>query len=194
MADAGRVIGGSAGGLRLAAPGEGTRPFADRVKQALFGSLEADPDEPLAGPFLDLFAGSGAAGIEALSRGAPSAVFVERDLGAARVVADNLARTHLDGGRVVKADVLRFLDGDPLAAGGPFRGIVIDPPYAETGLLDAALELLGDPARGWLSPAAVVVAKHPWRWTGAAIVGCLERGRVRRFGETALTWYRRLGT
>ena len=122
MADAGRVIGGSAGGLRLAAPGEGTRPFADRVKQALFGSLEADPDEPLAGPFLDLFAGSGAAGVEALSRGAPSAVFVERDQGAARVVADNLARTHLDGGRVVKADVLRFLDGDPLAAGGRRTG------------------------------------------------------------------------
>ena len=193
MADAGRVIGGSAGGLRLSAPGEGTRPFGDRVKQALFGSLETDPQEPLAGPFLDLFAGSGAAGIEALSRGAPSAVFVERDAGAARVITDNLARTRLDGGRVVRADVLRFLEGDALAAGGPFSGVVLDPPYAETELLEAALERLADPERGWLSDSAVVVAKHPWRWTGESVVGCLERARVRRFGETALTWYRRLG-
>ena len=193
MPDAGRVISGRAGGLRLAAPGEGTRPFADRVKQALFGSLETDPNEPLAGPFLDLFAGSGAAGIEALSRGAPSAVFVERDAGAARVVTDNLTRTRLDGGRVVRADVLRFLEGDVTAAGGPFSAVIIDPPYAQTGLLDAALERLGDPDGGWLSAVVVVVAKHPWRWTGDATVGCLERGRVRRFGETALTWYRRLG-
>ena len=70
---------------------------------------------------------------------------------------------------------------------------MLDPPYAETGLLDAALERLADPARGWLSGAAVVVAKHLWRWTGQSTVGCLARGRVRRFGETALTWYRRLG-
>jgi len=194
MADAGRVIGGSAGGLRLAAPGAGTRPFGDRVKQALFGSLEADPSEPLAGPFLDLFAGSGAAGIEALSRGAPSAVLVEHDPGAARIIADNLARTHLAGGRVVRAEVLRFLDGDALAVGGAFSGVVLDPPYAETGLLDAALASLGDATRGWLTVAGVVVAKHPWRWAGASTVGGLERGRVRRFGETALTWYRRLDT
>jgi 16S rRNA (guanine966-N2)-methyltransferase len=193
MADAGRVIGGRAGGLRLVAPGEGTRPFGDRVKQALFGSLEADQAEPLSGPFLDLFAGSGAAGIEALSRGAPSAVFVERDTGAARVVAENLVRTRLEGGRVVRFDVLRFLEGDAAAAGGPFSGVVLDPPYAETELLDTALARLGDPERGWLSGAVVVVVKHPWRWTGDATVGCLERGRVRRFGETALTWYRRLG-
>ena len=192
MADAGRVIGGSAGGLRLSAPGEGTRPFADRVKQALFGSLETDPLEPLGGPFLDLFAGSGAAGIEALSRGAPAAVFVERDTGAARVIADNLARTHLEGGQLIRTDVLRFLDGDARAAGGPFSGVVLDPPYAETQLLEAALDRLADPGRGWLLSNAVVVAKHPWRWTGAATVGQLQVGRVRRFGETALTWYRRL--
>jgi len=193
MADAGRVIGGSAGGLRLAAPGEGTRPFGDRVKQALFGSLETDPGEPLAGPFLDLFAGSGAAGIEALSRGAPYAVFVESDAGAARVITGNLARTRLDGGRVVRSDVLRFLQGDVVAAGGPFSGVVLDPPYAQADLLERALERLADPARDWLADGAVVVAKHPWRWTGEPVVGHLERGRMRRFGETALTWYRRLG-
>lgn len=194
MADAGRVISGRAGGLRLAAPGEGTRPFGDRVKQALFGSLEVDPDEPLGGPFLDLFAGSGAAGIEALSRGAPSAVFVERDPSAARIVTDNLRRTALEGGRVVRGDALRFLEGDVAAAGGPFSGAVIDPPYAETDLLLAALVRLADPARGWLRPGSVVVAKHTWRWTSDAALGYLYRERERRFGETALTWYRRLWT
>jgi 16S rRNA (guanine966-N2)-methyltransferase len=192
MPEAGRVISGRAGGLRLAAPGEGTRPFADRVKQALFGSLEADPEEPLGGPFLDLFAGSGAAGIEALSRGAPLAVFVERDAGAARVVADNLRRTALEGGRVMRVDVLRFLDGDASAAGGPFSAAVVDPPYAETELLESTLQRIADPTRGWLRPAAVVVLKHGWRWTSEPTIGCLERQRQKRFGETALTWYRRL--
>ena len=81
MADAGRVIAGSARGVRLAAPGEGTRPLADRVKQTLFAILEPDLDGAVVS---DLFAGSGAGGIEALSRGAARAVFVERDAGASR--------------------------------------------------------------------------------------------------------------
>ena len=78
MPDAGRVIAGTARSIRLDAPGPGTRPLADRVKQTLFAILE--PDLPGA-RFLDLFAGSGAAGIEALSRGAAHATFVERDRG-----------------------------------------------------------------------------------------------------------------
>ncbi len=73
MADAGRVITGTAGGLRLAAPGEGTRPLSDRVKQALFATLESELGEAWPADVLDLFAGSGAAGIEALSRGADRA-------------------------------------------------------------------------------------------------------------------------
>ena len=86
MADAGRVIAGTARGIRLQAPGPGTRPLADRVKQTLFAILEPD----LRGArVLDLFAGSGAAGIEALSRGAASATFVEHDAGAARVIGSN---------------------------------------------------------------------------------------------------------
>lgn len=192
MADAGRVVSGRAGGLRLAAPGEGTRPLGDRMKQALFGALEMDPDEPLSGPFLDLFAGSGAAGIEALSRGAPSAVFVEHDAGAARVISDNLRRTALVGGEVRRIDALRYLDGDVPEAGGPFSGAVIDPPYAEEALLGASLIRIADAGRGWLLPRAVVVVKHPWRWVPTPITGCLERRRQRRFGETVLTWYRRL--
>ncbi|HEX5148810.1 MAG TPA: RsmD family RNA methyltransferase, partial [Candidatus Limnocylindrales bacterium] len=92
MADAGRVIAGTARGIRLEAPGPGTRPLGDRVKQTLFAMLE--PDLPGART-LDLFAGSGAAGIEALSRGAGHVTFVERDPAAIRVIAANLTRTHL---------------------------------------------------------------------------------------------------
>src|SRR5215212_12095443 len=89
MPEAGRIISGSAAGRRLLAPGPGTRPLADRVKQTLFAILEPD----LAGAtVLDLFAGSGAGGIEALSRGAGRAVFVERDPRAAGVIRENLRR------------------------------------------------------------------------------------------------------
>ena len=102
MADAGRVIAGSARGVRLAAPGPGTRPLGDRVKQTLFAMLEPELD---GARVLDLFAGSGAGGIEALSRGAARAVFVEKDGGAARVIADNLRRAGVaDRGRVVRRE------------------------------------------------------------------------------------------
>ena len=188
MADAGRVIAGSARGIRLAAPGSGTRPLGDRVKQTLFAVLE--PDLPGA-RVLDLFAGSGAAGIEALSRGAATAVFVERDPAAARVIEANLARTRLAAGaRVVRADAIAYL-ADPVAvAGGAFDVVLLDPPYAEPDLLVRALERLGDPAAGLLEPDARVVAKHFWRAGPPARVGLLASERERRYGETALTFYR----
>ncbi len=187
MADAGRVIAGVARGIRLEAPGTGTRPLADRVKQTLFAILE--PDLPGA-RFLDLFAGSGAAGIEALSRGAAEAVFVEHDPGAVRVIAANLARTRLGGpgADVVRDDALRWLrrhGADPDAA--PFDLVVVDPPYADTPALAAALEALGPVvARG-----GRVVAKHFWRDAPPERVGLLASERERRFGESALTFYRR---
>src|SRR5918992_535472 len=107
MPDAGRVVAGSAGGIRLEGAPSGTRPLADRVKQALFSSLEAEG--ALSDGFLDLFAGTGAAGIEALSRGAESAVFVEKSAKACALIESNLRRTHLDGGRVVRSDVISYL-------------------------------------------------------------------------------------
>jgi 16S rRNA (guanine(966)-N(2))-methyltransferase RsmD len=186
VAEAGRVIAGSAKGIRLRAPGPGTRPIADRVKQTLFAILE--PDLPDA-RFLDLFAGSGAAGIEALSRGAAAATFVERDAGAAAVIDENLHATHLaDRATVIRHDAARWLDGGPFAA--PFDLVVVDPPYAETGLLAAILAALGRPD-GPLADDARVVAKHFWRDRPPERIGMLAVERERRFGETALTFYRR---
>jgi 16S rRNA (guanine966-N2)-methyltransferase len=191
--EAGRVIAGTAGGRRLLAPGPGTRPLADRVKQTLFAVLEPD----LAGAsILDLFAGSGAAGIEALSRGALSAVFVERDQAAIRAIRENLRRTGFGDHanvEVVQADVLAWL-ADRGAGGGPpdesFGVVIADPPYAETELLRTVLEGLGGRASKLLAANARVVAKHFWRNAPPDRIGLLASERRKRFGETALTFYR----
>lgn len=186
MADAGRIIAGSAKGVRLRAPGAGTRPLADRVKETLFAILEPSLE---GARVLDLFAGSGAAGIEALSRGAAEAVFVERDAGAAAVVVANLAAARLGAhGEVVRADALAWLD----RGGGrrPFDLVFVDPPYADVGLLGRVLERLGS-ADAPLVPGGRVVAKHFWRDRPAERIGMLAAERDRRFGESALTFYRR---
>ncbi len=187
MAGAGRVVAGTAGGIQLAAAGPGTRPLADRMKQALFGSLEP----LLAGAaVLDLCAGTGAGAIEALSRGAASAVLVERDHGALRVIDENLRRTGLAGlARVVRRDAVAAVR-DLAAAGAAFDVALVDPPYAETSLRDAILAGLGAPD-GPLRGGAVVLATSHWREPPPADVGLLRSTRVRRFGETAVTIYRR---
>jgi 16S rRNA (guanine966-N2)-methyltransferase len=191
--DAGRVVTGSAGGLRLAAPGSGTRPLSDRVKQALFALVEAERPDAWGHALLDLFAGSGAAGIEALSRGAPQVVLVERDRRAAAVIRENLARTGLAArARVVPRDVAGFLASPARQTPeAPFGSVVIDPPYEQDAALLASLEHLGDASAGWLDGSAVVVAKHFWRTALPERSGDLELTRGRRFGETALSVYRR---
>jgi 16S rRNA (guanine966-N2)-methyltransferase len=185
MPDAGRVIAGTARATRLEAPGEGTRPLADRVKQTLFAILE--PDLPGA-IFLDLFAGSGAAGIEALSRGAAHATFVERDNGAIAVMKANLARTHLgDRATVTRADAVAWLRDPARVHEPPPTVVLIDPPYDDKAALTAALEAVGP----LLARDARVVAKHFWRDVPPAHIGLLASERERRFGETALRFYRR---
>ena len=183
------MIAGRARGLRLQAPGAGTRPLNDRVKQTLFAVLEP---RLVGAAVLDLFAGSGAAGIEALSRGAASAVFVERDRAAASVIEANLARTGLGGpaARVVRSEALAWLTG----AGpdrGPYDVVIVDPPYAEVELLARVLAYLGGPGRRLLGDDPVVVAKHFWRDRPPPVAGLLASLDERRFGETALTFYRR---
>jgi 16S rRNA (guanine966-N2)-methyltransferase len=189
VVDAGRVIAGSARGVRLRGPGAGTRPLADRVKQAIFGMLEPDlPDSRV----LDLFAGSGAGGIEALSRGAAGAVFVERRADAARIIAENLSRAHLaDRARVVRADAVAYL-ADRAAADGPFDLVLVDPPYADVELMNRTLMLLGQPGaldQALLSPEATVVARYFWRNAPPQGVGLLASVRTRRFGEAGVTFY-----
>ena len=181
MPEAGRVIAGTARGRRLLHPGTGTRPFADRVKQAIFGSL--DPVLPGA-RVLDLFAGSGAGGIEALSRGAAGCDFVERDAGAARVIDLNLERTGLAGprARVHRADVMAFLSH----AAGPYDIVLVDPPFGDAGML-AVLERLG--TGDLLGPGSLVVARHFWRDELPEQAGRLARRRERRVGEGVVTVY-----
>ena len=121
-----RVIAGSAGGFHLAVPKSGVRPTMDRVKAAIFSSLgDAIPGEKI----LDLFAGSGALGIEALSRGAASAVFVEEDRQSIVVIEKNLAKTKLKG-RVRQENVFEFLRRS--AGKETFKIIFADPPYEKT--------------------------------------------------------------
>ena len=187
MSDAGRVIAGSARGIRLRAPGSGTRPLADRVKQTLFAILEPELE---GARVLDLFAGSGAGGIEALSRGAAAATFIEKDQGAAAVIDTNLRATSLAGpaASVVRWDAMRWLAEANVDE--RFDVVLVDPPYAERELLGRVLEVLGRPDAP-LATGARVVAKHFWRDKPPERIGMLAVERDRRFGETALTFYRR---
>jgi 16S rRNA (guanine966-N2)-methyltransferase len=188
MPESGRVIAGIARGIRLEpAPGE-TRPLSDRVKQALFASLESDG--ALSDGFLDLFAGTGAGGIEALSRGSDRALFVEKSPRAGAVIEANLRKAHLDGGTVVREDVVAHLRLGLPDGMAPFGAALVDPPYDEP-LVQPTLELLGDGELGWLASDAVVVAKHFWRDEPADILGSLHRDRQKRFGETMLSFYTR---
>jgi len=136
-----RVIAGSAGGIRLAVPEHGVRPTMDRVKAAIFSSLG---DVVIGARVLDLLAGSGALGIEALSRGASSAVFVEEDAQSAKILEGNLAKTKLHG-RVRRQDVFDFLRNASNAE--TFHIIFADPPYERTKSGEPFTErLLGDEA------------------------------------------------
>jgi 16S rRNA (guanine966-N2)-methyltransferase len=146
-----RVVGGSAGGLQLVAP-KGARPTTDRTKEALFSSLGSEPVDGVA--VLDLYAGSGALGIEALSRGAASAVFVDRDRQAAAAIRANLASTGFDDrGRVVSVAVATFARG---ATPAPFGLVFLDPPYDQPAA-DTADVLASLAAPGWLTAGATVV-------------------------------------
>jgi 16S rRNA (guanine966-N2)-methyltransferase len=160
--------------------------MGDRVKQTLFAILERDlPDARV----LDLFAGSGAAGLESLSRGAGHVTFVDRDPAAVRVIAANLEKTHLAGPdvRVVGTDVLRWLADPSRSVEPPYDVVVLDPPYKDAELMEAALGAVERLVRR----DGRVVAKHARQTPPPAAVGLLASERERRFGETTLTFYRR---
>ena len=173
-----RVVAGSARGIPLQAPrARGTRPITDRVKETLFGIIGAGVVDA---EVLDLYAGSGAIGIEAISRGARHATFVEHGRDALTAIRRNLERTRLaEQATVIGSTVERFLALPPTRA---YDLVVLDPPYDERAIL-APLQALGP----HLAARATVVAKHFWR-TEIETPDWLEAVRERRFGETALTF------
>ena len=173
-----RVIAGTARGVPLVAPrGSATRPITDRVKETMFGILG---DRVPEARVLDLYAGSGAIGIEALSRGASSVDFVERDRTALAALRGNLEHTRLTAdARVHEAEVERYL---ATAADGPWDLVALDPPYEVRAMVAPLRALLPH-----LAPGASVVLKHFWR-TELAEVDGLAVVRQRRFGETMLTF------
>jgi len=150
-----RIIGGVAGGRRIAVPQRGARPTTDRVREALFNIVTARRD--LTGlTVLDLYAGSGALGLEALSRGAASALFVESDQRATAVIARNIEAVGLAG-----ATLRRGAVASVVAAGtsSPFDLVLADPPYdIETTEVDAVLAALT--ANGWVHEGTVAVVER----------------------------------
>lgn len=181
-----RIIGGSAKGRRLRTPtGDATRPTSDRVREALFSALEAQVG-PLHGlRFLDLYAGSGAVGLEAASRGAAAVTLVESDRRTAALISEN-ARTVGVSAEVLAQPVARVL---ATGARTPYDVVFADPPYPLTGdEVAEALRLLVD--GGWLSDGAAVVVERSARSVEPAWPDGLGDARQKKYGETVL-WYLR---
>ncbi len=178
-----RVIAGSAKGRILRPPRtSATRPITDRAKESLFAILA--PRIPGA-RFLDLFAGTGSVGIEALSRGCAHATFVERSWQALAGIRHNLDITGLAGrGDVVARDVFAYLREPP----APFDVIFVAPPQWH-GLLPRAVALL-DREPGWLADGAVVVAQHDPAESAAADTEHLEAADERTYGRVRFTFFR----
>ena len=180
-----RIVAGQAKGRRLAAPADGTRPTSDRAREALFNSLAALLEIDGA-RVLDLFAGTGAVGLEALSRGAAEAVLVESNRVAADILRRNADTVGLPGARIVRRPVAAYLSGIPEA---PFDLVFADPPYefADDDLAGLLATLV---ATGRLVEHAVVVVERSARGTAPVWPDGVTPLRHRRYGAGAL-WYGR---
>ncbi|MBA3464030.1 MAG: 16S rRNA (guanine(966)-N(2))-methyltransferase RsmD [Deltaproteobacteria bacterium] len=176
-----RIVGGSLGGRVLKAPaGRDTRPTSEKVREALFnilGSVEGDH-------ILDLFAGSGALGIEALSRGAARVTFVDGGKPALTAVRANLAQLGLtDRAEVIAGDAVSH--AARLVPGTPWRVVFVDPPYASELASKAVLAL----PRAHLAPNAVIVIEHDRRNAPPDALGSLLRTDQRRYGDTMISFF-----
>jgi 16S rRNA (guanine966-N2)-methyltransferase len=180
-----RVIAGVAGGRRISVPtGRDTRPTSDRAREGLFatvGSLLGDLDGLRAA---DLYAGSGAVGLEALSRGASHVLLVESSARAAKVIKANVEALGLPGAELVTDRVERVVKNPPSV---PYDLVFADPPYAVTdeaviGLLDALRD------NGWLAPGALVAVERATRGEPVRWPAGYTESRARRYGEGTL-WY-----
>ncbi|NJQ02321.1 16S rRNA (guanine(966)-N(2))-methyltransferase RsmD [Streptomyces zingiberis] len=189
-----RVIAGSAGGRRLAVPpGGGTRPTSDRAREGLFSTWQS----LLGGPgsldglrVLDLYSGSGAVGLEALSRGAGHVLLVESDARAARTIRANVATLGLPGAQVRVARAEQVPAGPPPGdPSDPYDIVFLDPPYAVTdaSLREILITLLD---HGWLAGEALVTVERPTRGGTFDWPPGFEPLRARRYGEGTF-WYGR---
>lgn len=178
-----RIVGGSLRGRRISVPERGVRPTSERTREAIFDLL--GPDLVPGARVLDLYAGTGALGIEALSRGAAFADFVEKDAAAARRLVANLEVLGLAAqGRVHRADLGR--GRMPATASGPWDLVFLDPPYAG----DAGALWLDALARAAWGPAGGVVVYERSRAAAVAAPGGLALWKERRYGDTAVALYR----
>jgi len=178
-----RVIGGKAKGMKLAAvPGSGTRPITDRAKEALFniwGSAVADAR------LLDLFGGTGAVGIEALSRGAAEVVFVERSGVALKTIRRNLTHTGLlDRATLMRGDAFKLLQK---ADWQPFDFVFVAPPQYQT-LWQKALQIIDQRSEILTPSGEVVVQIHPKEYEELVLMH-LERADTRRYGSVQMDFY-----
>jgi 16S rRNA (guanine966-N2)-methyltransferase len=178
-----RIIAGSAGGRRIEAPaGQATRPTSDRVREAMFSGLDAR-GAVRGARVLDLYAGSGALGLEAASRGAADVVLVDSSRAAATAARRNAAALGLSTVRVVLSSVQAYLAGHAASAAAL---VLIDPPYVlPEAELGAVLDAL---TQGWLAADAVVVVERSSRGPEPRWPDGMTRTAVRRYGETTL-WY-----
>jgi 16S rRNA (guanine966-N2)-methyltransferase len=180
-----RIIGGTAGGRRIAAPrGAATRPTSDRVREALFSAVESWCGSLRGLRFLDLYAGSGAIGLEAWSRGAGVVTLVEQDRKTAALITDNARTIGFARANVVAASAATTLRRPPSA---PYDIAFLDPPYplSEEAL---AADLLTLSTQGWLVPGALVVVERSARSPEPQWPDGIMAGREKRYGETVL-WY-----
>lgn len=174
-----RIVAGTAGGRRLVVPPRGTRPTSERVREALFSTLESAMDLDGA-HVLDLYAGSGALGLEALSRGATKVTFVESDRKALDVLRKNVATIGIPGAEVVPGKVRTVLEAGTATA---YDVVLADPPYADDEV-DAVLRAMVT----WTRPGAMVVLERSARSADPVWPAPMEPLRVKKYGETALHW------
>lgn len=184
-----RVIAGAAGGRRLTVPpGTGTRPTSDRAREGLFSTWQSLLGGPLDGErVLDLYAGSGAVGLEALSRGAGHTLLVEADARAARIVRENVRNLGLPGAEVRHGKAEQIIRTQPPTA--PYDIVFLDPPYAVTDddLREILLTLRSE---GWLAEQALVTVERSTRGGEFRWPDGFEPIRARRYGEGTF-WYGR---
>jgi 16S rRNA (guanine966-N2)-methyltransferase len=181
-----RVIAGEAGGRRLAVPdGRDTRPTSDRAREGLFSTIVSMLGSLAGARVLDLYAGSGAVGLEALSRGADHVLLVEQGARATRVIRENIEAIGLPGAVLAADRVERVLARGP--EDGRYDVVFADPPYAlAAGAVSQVLSLLAD--QGWLASGALVIVERATRSGPVNWPDGFVPDRSRRYGE-ATFWY-----